>query len=70
MTVMRLDVKPLDPIVFGGVTLVLAFPGALARLIPSTLLQSNPRLATHMRPERTLYSRHSPLATEFRGALP
>lgn len=35
MTVILFDVKPLDPAVFGGVTLVLAFTGALACLIPA-----------------------------------
>lgn len=35
MTVILFDVKPLDPAVFGGVTLILALTGALACLIPA-----------------------------------
>lgn len=35
MTVILFDVKPLDPVVFGGVALVLAATGALACLIPA-----------------------------------
>jgi predicted permease len=35
MTVILFDVKPLDPLVFGGVTLVLALTGAMACLLPA-----------------------------------